>query len=347
MNVELSPKLLDVVEVSNEYLGLEATGVARGTVLEVFGEPPGQLLVEIADESGVPSDLVTVPITKVKTVWSSRGSEDEKSSTNDARSHYESGIFLLQNGLLAEARTQLKAAFELDPGLAGALMNSANDLAQREMYEPAIIVYQLILDLQPENRLSKQNLAATHINRGVLYARNGAVDKAVEEFGYALALGLPKEFTERAQHNLVAAYTQLGMRFSEINRYQDALSHFFMALQIMPSDITRRNFAIALVSLQASRRTEGKHPLSILAFRQPMQMGLTFSECLNAYGATIASLGDIESARRALEEAVHADPENERIRKNLERLKTAQESTGPRQMNFGITAIEPQPMTAR
>jgi Flp pilus assembly protein TadD len=71
-------------------------------------------------------------------------------------------------------------------------------------------------------------------------------------------------------------------------------------------------------------------------------MGLTLSECLNAFGATLANLGDVEAARRALLAAVKSDPENEQARNNLARLDTAKETAGPSWMNFGISSIEPQ-----
>ena len=70
-------------------------------------------------------------------------------------------------------------------------------------------------------------------------------------------------------------------------------------------------------------------------------MGLTLSECLNAFGATLANLGDVEGARRALMEAIQADPGNELARMNLGRLDAAKEKAGPAWMNFGISFLNP------
>jgi tetratricopeptide (TPR) repeat protein len=155
------------------------------------------------------------------------------------------------------------------------------------------------------------------------------------------------EIAQKAQHNLVAAYTQLGIRLAEINRHQEAVVNFLVALQIGPSDLTRRNLAIALVSLQASRAEGVRQTPSISGFRNPIQMGLTFSECLNAFGATLANLGDVEGGRRAFLEAIQADSENELARMNLAKLDTSRESAGPSWMNFGISLIEPQPVAAQ
>jgi tetratricopeptide (TPR) repeat protein len=342
MNIELSPKILDVVEVPNRFLGFETPGVALGTVVEVFGEPRKELLVEVSDENGVPQDLVTLPISEAKKVWSSPEPEREASSNEGATNEFQRGWLLLQNGLLAEAKTHFELAFKHDPRLAGTLMNSANEPAKRGMYDAAIFIYQLVLELQPENHLTRHNLAATHINRGIQYGEKGALDKAVEDFGYSLSLEPSGEIAQKAQHNLVAAYTQLGTRLAEINRHQESVANLFIAFQIGPSDITRRNLAIALVSLQASRAEGSRQNLSIAGFRNPIQMGLTLSECLSAFGATLANLGDMEGARHALIEALRIDEENELARTNLATLDTTKESAGPSWMNFGISLIQPQ-----
>ena len=347
MNIELNPKILDVVEVPNRFLGFEAPGVSLGTVVEVFGEPRGQLLVEVTDEGGVPQDLVLLPASEAKKVWSSPEPEKQASSEEGAANQFQKGVLLLQNGLIAEAKAHFELAFKRDPRLAGTLMNLAIGSSKRGMYDAAILVYQLVLDLQPENRLTRRNLAATYINRGIQYAGRGALDKAVEEFGYSLSLEPSEEIAQKAQHNLVAAYTQLGTRLAEINRHQEAVANFFIALQISPSDLTRRNLAIALVSLQASRAEGSRQTPSISGFKNPIQMGLTLSECLNAFGATLANLGDLDGARRVLVEAVQVDPGNEMARVNLARLDVTKESAGPSGMNFGISPIEPQHVAAQ
>jgi hypothetical protein len=74
-------------------------------------------------------------------------------------------------------------------------------------------------------------------------------------------------------------------------------------------------------------------------FRQAIQMGLTFSECLNAYGATLARHGRVSEATRALESAVEADAKNELAKKNL---KTIRRQPIPGDLITGLVAIETQ-----
>jgi len=315
--------------------------------VEALGGPAGALLVEVADEKGVALDLVELPASEARKVWSSPETEKQISTGGEASSEFQKGVLLLQNGLLAEAKTQLELAFKDDPRLAGTLMNLGNGLAERRMYDAAALLYQLVLELQPENRLTRRNLAATYINRGIQYTERGALDKAVEQFGYSLTIDPSGDIARKAQHNLVAAYTQLGTRLAEINRHQEAVVNFFIALQIGPSDLTRKNLAIAMVSLQASRVEGSRRILTVSDFINAIRMGLTFSECLNAFGATLANLGDVDGGRRAFLEAVKEDPENELARENLARLDTSKENAGPSWMNFGISSVEPQPMVAQ
>jgi tetratricopeptide (TPR) repeat protein len=346
MEIELSPKILDVVEVPNRVPGSTTHGAALGTVVEVLPGPDGGLLVEVTDENGVALDLVQLPAAEAKVVWSSPELQKQASSGEGGSNEFRKGVLLLQNGFLAEAKAHFELAFKHDPRLAGTLMNLGNGLAERRLYDAAVLLYQLVLELQPENRLTRRNLAAMYINRGIQYAERGALDKAVEQFGHSLTLDPAGDIAPKAQHNLVAAYTQLGTRLAEINRHQEAVVNFFIALQIGPSDLTRRNLAIALVSLQASRVEGSRQTPSIHDFRNPVQMGLSFSECLNAFGASLANLGDLEGGRRAFLEAIRTDPENDLARINLARLDASRESAGPSWMNFGISSIEPQPVVA-
>ncbi len=341
MNIELSPKLLDVVEVPNKFLGYETPGTALGTVVEVFGNPASSLLVEISDEGGVPQDLVEMPASEARKVWSAP-QRDEQASEGAAGSRFQRGILLLQNGVVGEARAEFRAAFEVDPRLAGTLMNLANGLAERGGYDSAIFLYELIIELQPENQLTKRNLLAAHINRGVWYAGQGALDKAIDDFSVPLMLEAPEDLAHRAQHNLVASYTQRGLDLFGMKRFLEAFGSFAAALQIQPSDITRKNLAIALVAVQAFQG-ERKQAPPVAAFKQPIRMGLSYSECLGAYGATLTSLGDQDIARRILDKAVDLDPHNELAQANLARLQASQQAAAAVQMEMGITIIEPEP----
>src|SRR6266568_2699745 len=104
----LNPRLLDLVEVPANLLGGERPGSVFGTVLELFGEGPDRLLVEVTDESGVPSDFVSVDPSKVKKLWTSPQLAEGRGEPVDAKAHYERGILLLQNGLALDSKTEFQ-----------------------------------------------------------------------------------------------------------------------------------------------------------------------------------------------------------------------------------------------
>ncbi len=318
MNVELNPKLLDIVEAKVDLSTLGVFAGMRGTVVEMLGEPPQLFLVEMADQSGITKGFATLTAEQIRSVWTYREPAVAEAAVSEATRAFEEGILNLQNGLIEEAKRQFARAFELDPQLAGNLVNAANDLARKGAFDAAIVVYELILDVQPQRELARENLAITHLNRGVEYARRGAIDKALEDFTTALLVGPSQRIVGLIQKNLVAAYTQLGIRHAEIKRYEEATDNFVLAFALSPSDTTRRNLGLTFVSLLASKMEGRVFMVRERILRQAMRMGLSLSECLNAYGATLASLGQMSEARQALEAALEANPANELAKKNLE-----------------------------
>jgi tetratricopeptide (TPR) repeat protein len=337
MNVELNPKLLDVVEFQDSTSG--ATVKRRGTIVETFGDHPNVVLIEIADSQGVPLSYVTQKRENIKIVWASEPQVQEP-TLPEAEQHFEKGILFLQNGLFARAKDHFSKAFTLDENLRASLLSATNALVQKGKLDAAIRVYGLILELQPQYELARQNLSAAYVARGIKLGRAGRLNQAVEDFNRALMLRSSKESLELIRKNLVAAYTQLGIRYSDHKQYQDAVSHFLVALELDPSDVTQRNLAIALVASSAAKAQAESQPPDAEFFRQAIQMGLTFSECMNAYAATLAAHGRISEARRALETAVQADPKNELAKKNLETI--SQQEIIPGDLMTGLIRLESQ-----
>jgi tetratricopeptide (TPR) repeat protein len=322
MASELNPKLLDVVTLSPPS-SESPLGPLTGTVVEVYAS--GALLVELSDESGVGRDFVTAPSDGTRVVWhAQQNAAPQKESPTNALKLFEEGMLLLQNGFLAEAKDKFAKSFDLDPDRARGLLNSTLQLVTSGAFDPAIVILRLIAELQPKYVLARENLAITHLNRGVYYANRGSLDKAVEDFTNALLIGTSPEVVNLARRDLAAAHTQIALRHIKIRRFDEALQLFLVAFQLEPSHDTRNNFALALVARSAARG-EGRD-VNEETFRQPMLMGLTLSECLNAYGAILAQLGEIARGQELLVRAITVDPGNESARKNLRALSTSDPS---------------------
>jgi tetratricopeptide (TPR) repeat protein len=337
MDTTLRPKLLDVVRFPSALLGGGSTGSSQGTVVEDFG---AALLVEVSDDQGVPTSFATVPVDAAQPIWQ-RLEHEVPEPPADAKAHFEMGLLFLQNLCLEDAKQEFRTAFEAEPTFAGTLMNMANEHAKTRQYDVAIFLYLLVLELQPENQLTQRNLAAVLINRGIVFSELGALDRAIEDFQAAVwSVQAPAEVVEKAQHNLAAAYTRLGVQLGQIKRYRESRGILLRALELRPSEITRRNLAIAEVSVQASVASPSPQTPPPGNFKRALQMGLTFSECLNVYGATLMGLGDLSGAERALEAAVRADPQNEIAEQNLASVQSNEGTTERAPLNVGMASIE-------
>ncbi len=339
MNLELNPKLLDVVEFEDSSLGTIAK--RTGTIVETFGVPPKAVLIELADSQGVPESFVTKNVEDIQRVWQAKPTA-EHATPREAQGYFENGFLYLQNGLFGRAKEQFARAFSVDLTLRASLLESTNVLARKGKHDAAIRVYSLLLELQPEYEPARENLAAAFVDRGVKRGRAGVLDQAIEDFKTALMLRPRRsESLDLIQKNLVAAYTHLAVQHSDMKLYSEAVDYFVLAFELGPVDLTQRNLAIALIASSVPKTESESQVPGEDFFRQAIQMGLTFSQCLNAYGATLAHHGRISEAMRALERAVDVDPKNEMARKNLDTLLRP-EPLGD--LPTGLTPLEPREM---
>lgn len=336
MNV---PKIFDVVKF--KMPGTSEAERVSGTVLDISGEVlPLAALVEIPDERGEGPRLVNVPIKDLELAWSSKPSTLNQ-QTQRAQVAFERGLLLIQNGLTVEAVSHLTEAFKLEPRFAGTLMNLTNDLAARKAHETAIFLYQLILRLQPSYKLALENLCRSYLNRGVARAHESLFAEAIGDFQNALLLNASSEVNRLAHHNIVAGYTQLAIRHADMKQYRESLAFFLAAFQLHPSEVTRRNFALAQISNAVLRHgsTELQDLSASELFSEGTLLGLTKSECFNAYGATLANVGRLAEARLVLERAVAEDPKNELARNNL-RIISEGSVVGSQMFSWGLQAVD-------
>jgi tetratricopeptide (TPR) repeat protein len=335
MNTEINPKLLDVVEYR------VGDDLFAGTVVDTLGS--GMVLIEGSDESGVARHLDAVGADEIITLKVRRQPEQDLSGYPDAQQAFEQGIFLLQNALVDEARGYFSRAFALDSRLAGVLLNSANQLSERGALDAAMAVYALIMELQPHYESARENLAVTRLNRGVASARIGALDKAILDFDLAMRLRPSPETVNLAKKNIAAAYTKLGIDHVAIKRFEEARHFFAVAFRLDPADeVAAKNLGFAVVCSAAWNRPRIELP-SEETFRESLGLGLTYSECLNAYGATLALLGDASVARRVLQRAMEIDPANELPQRNLAILSLREGIPDPRQLELGLRAMQADP----
>jgi len=325
MTIELNPKLLDVVQIAGTK--------GHGTVVDVIEGTPGTVLIELSDEQGVPLEFLRRRTNEVTTIREISKTPEVQSEVPAAQKYFENGILYLQNGLIPRAKEELAKAFSLDEQLAGALSNSTGILAQQGSFDAAIVVYEMLVELLPGYKYARENLSITHLNRGVEFARRGLFAKAIEDFDRALMFTPSENIVEAIRKNTAAIYGNLGVVSSEMKQHEQASQLFQWSLELYPSEVARKNVALAKIAIatKAGMRTPTEE-----IFSEPMMMGLTLSECLNAYGATLAGLEELAEARRALESALEANPQNDIARRNLMTLSTREGS-----VVFAVGVVRP------
>ena len=93
-----------------------------------------------------------------------------------------------------------------------------------------------------KDSLILRDLAATHTNRGIIYAANGQLDRAMKDHNEAvlLAPGMAKIFVNR------------GNVYHQIHEYPNALADYDKALELanVPLDIVYYNRSLTLIRLK-------------------------------------------------------------------------------------------------
>jgi Tetratricopeptide repeat len=98
-----------------------------------------------------------------------------------------------------------------------ALIERGNYLMNRGQFQPAIDVYQQVLDLEPNNPYARANIVLAHNNWGIFYFHKGDLDLAKAEWDKALAID---SNDRNAKNNLLV----LKRRLSQLGKSMDDLS---------------------------------------------------------------------------------------------------------------------------
>jgi hypothetical protein len=98
-----------------------------------------------------------------------------------------------------------------------ALIERGNYLMNRQQFQPAIDVYQQVLDLEPNNPYARANIVLAHNNWGISYFHKGDLDLAKAEWDKALAI-------DSNDHNAKNNLLVLKRRLAQLGKSMDDLS---------------------------------------------------------------------------------------------------------------------------
>jgi tetratricopeptide (TPR) repeat protein/spermidine synthase len=185
------------------------------------------------------------------------------------------------------------------PGLAaGALVSRGIAELNHDRLEEAAGMFEGALAIDARNALAHRYL-------GYVESRRGRADRAIEEYTKAL----------RLDPGLREATVELVVLLEERGLLDEAIQTLARAVAANPRDLELRN---NLGILHARR---GDAAGAIRTFSELAQADPTYFEARRNLGMALLQVGDAEAAERELEAAARLRPEDESVRRALERSR--------------------------
>ena len=216
----------------------------------------------------------------------------------------------LANALLAQDRNReaiqhYDEAIRIAPNFARAYTNKGVALTKQKRYAEAIEAHRKALALEPE-------FADAYDNLGDALMRQGKLQEAEQNFTRALNLD-----PGHAQ-----AHINLGIALAMQNRFEEAIPHLSEALRLQP-DSARAHYNLAGVMIQQGNVKEAERHYAEAIRLNPDYLNAHLRLCI-----ILGNRGDFNGAIHHASEALRINPRNNTARQLLERLKSAQKSSG-------------------
>jgi tetratricopeptide (TPR) repeat protein len=215
---------------------------------------------------------------------------------------------LLDQGKYREAMQHYDEAIRIVPNFARAYTNKGNALARQKRFTEAIESHRMALNLEP-------GFAEAYNNLGNTLMRQGNFQEAEQNFNQALKLN----------PGLARAHINLGIVLAIQKRFEVAIPHFSEALRLQPTS-AKAHYNLAGVLLQQGNIKEAEHHYTDALRLNP--------DYLNAHlrlSIVLANQGNFSGAIYHASEALRINPRHNTARQLLERLKSAQKSSGSKE----------------
>jgi tetratricopeptide (TPR) repeat protein len=301
----------DFVELTEEMPKYHLKRGQRGFVIEAFDEPDEAYDLEFEDENGEFMGFAySVSPSEIENVGA---------IANEA---FERGKALGKAGRHAEAVLEFRRAVKIQHDYVGVLNNSmVKSFEGSDDWQRRITAMRLVLRVDPDYQIARNNLAIAFMNYGVQKAAEGDLESSRELHHLALSVGPSPEIASDLQRNIGAAYTGLGMRAHEAGRFEEAHMHFRNASAFHPSDQTRHNLALSCASCAFWLMDLGRIEEATNLFERAQDGGLITPRLLNDYAVALASSARMQDAELAIEMAIEIEPDNEILHQNLATIR--------------------------
>jgi tetratricopeptide (TPR) repeat protein len=306
----------EVVELAIDLPTPGLKAGTRGVVVEAYTEPTEAYDVEFEDENGEFVDIATVRPEQI---------------ANISREALERGFELLEGGRLAAAERQFRRAVGYNPRYLEELNHFIAQIAELGEWRRAIPLFRLVLRIEPQFQLARDNLSIAFEHYAIAQARAGNMPNALELFFAALDVRPAAEVAERVRQDLSAAHTHMGKSAYEAAVEDEShgklvsakeglgqsLFHMRIAHAFWPNDTTVSNVSLAFAHLALYYLDRKELEPSLDMFEMMDQTGVIRPEFLNEYGVALGMSGRLEEAVNVLERALELLPEDATIQANL------------------------------
>lgn len=320
----------DVVELLVDFPEYNLRKGQRGVVITEFEQPAEAYDLEIEDEGGKFSGFAY--------------SVKSEQITNLSGGSLERGLEYLNEGDLRAAYRELRHAIQLRHSYIGTILHSVlRSFVDVKDWGAAVFYLRFVVQLDPDYKHARNNLAITFLNWGVEEARKGNLDDSLLLFNRALAIKSAPDVDAKIKENIAATYHQRGIQAHMNGQVEAAIVWMRLACNSYPEQKTRRNLAIACALAGRSNMERGDYESAVAALEEAEDAGLILPELLNDYAIALVFCGKIDEAKLALERALEIDPASDILRENLEKLekKEAKESLAPRGIKIDYIPIPP------
>jgi tetratricopeptide (TPR) repeat protein len=236
------------------------------------------------------------------------------STTEFTRNYLSYGSIFFERGYMTEAEHFLNLALRDDPDNSEALYGLGSIYLQQNKAADARATFERVITLPQRYPGTLPN---AWNNLGLLSAREGHTDEAIQQFQQALQLD-PDHFI---------ALENLGNAYRQAKRWDDAKATLRHALQLNP-DSAEANYAMGMVYAQTDDASRAQEYLQKALAEKP-----AYPEALNNLGVLYLRKNQPGDAESSFKEAIRLAPAFEQSYFNLARLYAIEgNNAGARQL---------------
>jgi tetratricopeptide (TPR) repeat protein len=223
------------------------------------------------------------------------------STTDFTRNYLSYGSIYFERGYITEAEHFLQLALRDDPDNSEALYGIGSVYLQQNKASEARATFERVIKLPQRYPGTLPN---AWNNLGLLSAREGRTDEAIQEFQQALEID-PDHFI---------ALENLGNAYRQAKRWDDAKSTLQRALQLQPES-AEANYAMGMVYAQTDDANRAYEYLQKALAEKP-----AYPEALNNLGVLYLRKNQPNDAEASFKEAIRVAPAFQQSYFNLARL---------------------------